>query len=193
MLIDRRVRRYSKREFLLQRFFFFSPFFPFCFRKMTRSRSASPGPDVFPIDLFICLFIYFLRLPRLCRHRLRRCRRRRCRRRRLRCHRLRLEKTLHLRRDCLLRSWSIAVKHHRFFLEYYTAILSNFKSDRNFRSSPEVGDACSKSSCRHFSLPCTPHVNVKLRKACAELKITYQLYGLSIRIPIRKVRIAEPL
>ena len=45
-----------------------------------------------------------------------------------------------------------------------------------------------------FSLPwCTLYVNVKLSKACAELKITYQLYGLSIRNPIRKVRIAEPL
>ena len=49
-------------------------------------------------------------------------------------------------------------------------------------------------SCRHFAFPwCTPYVNVKLRGACAELKITYQLYGLSIRNPIRKVRIAEPL
>ena len=45
-----------------------------------------------------------------------------------------------------------------------------------------------------FSLPwCTPYVNVKLSGACAELKITYQLFGLSIRNPIRKVRIAEHL
>ena len=36
-------------------------------------------------------------------------------------------------------------------------------------------------------------VEQKKKKACAELKITYQLYGLSIRNPIRKVRIAEPL
>ena len=65
-------------------------------------------------------------------------------------------------------------------------------SKQKFRSSPEVGDASSKSSCRHFSLPwCTPYVNVKLSGACAELKITYQLYGLSIRNPVRKVRIAE--
>ena len=44
---------------------------------MTRSRSSSPAPDVFPIYLFVYSFIYFLRLPR---HRRRR-------------HRLRLEKT----------------------------------------------------------------------------------------------------
>ena len=67
-------------------------------------------------------------------------------------------------------------------------------SKLKFRSSPEVGDASSKSSSRHFLLPwCTPYVNVKLSGACAELKITCQLYGLSIRNPISKVRIAEPL
>ena len=60
---------------------------------MTRSRSSSPAPDVFSIYLFVCLFIYFLRLPR--------------HRRRRRCHRLRLEKTRRLRRDCLPRSRSI--------------------------------------------------------------------------------------
>ena len=89
-----------------------------------------------------------------------------------------------------------AVKHHRFFLEYYTAILSSLESDRSFRSSPRRSwrRQLEISSCRHFSLPwCTLYVNVKLSKACAELKITYQLYGLSIRNPIRKVRIAEPL
>ena len=70
-------------------------------------------------------------------------------------------------------------------------MLSYLESDR---SSPEVVDASSKESCRHFSLPWyTLYVNVKLSKACAELKITYQLYGLSIRNPIRKARIAEPL
>ena len=36
-------------------------------------------------------------------------------------------------------------------------------------------------------------MNVKLNGACAELKITYELYGLSKRNPIREVRIAEPL
>ena len=135
---------------------------------MTRSRSSSPAPYVLIISLFVYLLIYFLRLPR---HRRRRRRRRR--------HRLRLE------------VGPSAVKHHRFFLEYYTAMLSYLDNDR---SSPEVVHASSKASCRHFSLPgCTLYVNVKLSKACAELKITYQLYGLSIRNPIRKVRIAEPL
>ena len=153
---------------------------------MTRSRSSSPAPDVFPIYFFVYLFIYFFRLPR---HR----RRLRCRR----CHRLRLEKTLRLRRDCLPRSRSIGREAPSFLpgvhvLHHHSQLPR--KSDRNFRSSPEVGDASSKSSCRHFSLPwSTPYVNVKLSGARAELKITYQLYGLSIRNPIRKVRIAEPL
>ena len=145
---------------------------------MTRSRSSSPAPDVFPIYLFVYLFIYLLRLPR---HRRRR-------------HRLRLERLFASVANVCLEVGPSAVKHHRFFLEDYTAILSYLERDPGFRSSPEVGDASSKSSCRHFSLPwCTLYVNVKLSKACAELKITYQLYGLSIRIPIRKVRIAEPL
>ena len=119
---------------------FFS-FFPFCFRKMTRSRSSFPAPDVFAI--FFCLFIYFLRLPR---HR----RRLSCRRR---CHRLRLEKTLRLRRDCLPRSRSIGREAPSFLpgvhvLHHHSQLPR--KSDRNFRSSPEVGDASSKSSCHHF-------------------------------------------
>ena len=158
-------------------FLFFFSFFPFCFRTKTRSRSSSPAPDLFPIYLFI----YFLRLP--CHRRPRRPGRR--------CHGLRLEKTLRLRRDCLPRSRSIGPEAPSFLRG---AILSYLESDRNFQSSPEVGDTSSKPSCRHFSLPwCTPYVNVKLSRACAELKITYQLYGLSIRNPIRKVRIAKPL
>ena len=53
VLIDRRVRRHSKREFLLQRFFFFS-FFPFYFRKMTKS-----GLGVLPRLQTCFLFIYY--------------------------------------------------------------------------------------------------------------------------------------
>ena len=155
---------------------------------MTRSRSSSPAPDVFPIYLFVYfnINVFFA------------------------CHAtvvvvvvvvvvvtgFVLKRLFTPVATLCLEVGPSAVKHHRFFLEYYTAILSYLETDRNFRSSPEVGDAyaSSKSSCRHFSLPwCTLYVNVKLSKACAELKITYQLYGLSIRNPIRKVRIAEPL
>ena len=155
-------------------FFSFS-FFPFCFRKMTRSRSSSPAP---------CGIIYLFSSPAMTP-----------------------SSSSSSSSSSQASSWKYsrfasvatvclevgpsAVKHHCFFLEYYTAMLSYLESDR---SSPEVGDASSKSSCRHFSLPWyTLYVNVKLSKACAELKITYQLYGLSIRNPIRKVRIAEPL
>ena len=148
----------------------------------------------FILYIFLCIFIHLPPPPPRRRHR-RRCRRRHPRRR---CHRLRLEKTLNLPRSQLsvcLEVGTSAVKHHCFFLEYYIAILS-FESDRNFRSSPHATFAtpARNRSCRHFSFPwCTPYVNVKLSGACAELKITYQLYGLSIRNPIRKVRIAEPL
>ena len=124
---------------------------------MTRSIISSPAPDVFPISLFVYLFI-FIRLPR--------------RRHRRRCHRLPLEKTLRLRRDCLPRSTTLAkknetgtqakhrrvharqitrlchvravvsiflarvvgtsaVKHPGFFLDFCTAILSYLESDRN--------------------------------------------------------------
>ena len=63
-----------------------------------------------------------------------------------------------------------------------------------FEAHPTLATPARNRSCRHFSFPwCTPYVNVKLSGACAELKITYQLYRLSIRNPIRKVRIAEPL
>ena len=63
-----------------------------------------------------------------------------------------------------------------------------------FEAHPTLATPARNRSCRHFSFPwCTPYVNVKLSGACAELKITYQLYGLSIRNPIRKVRIAGPL
>ena len=183
MLIDRRVGRHLKREFLLQHFFF-SPFFPFV-SGLTRSRSSSPAPDVFPIYLFIffaghatvvvvvvivvvvaVVVVTGFVLKRLFASVVTLC----------------------------LEVGPSAVKHHCFFLENYTAILSYLETDRNFQSSSEVGDASSKSSCRYFSLLwCTLYVNVKLSKACAELKITYQLYGLSIRNPIRKVRIAERL
>ena len=135
---------------------------------------------------FIYLFfIYFLRLPR---HR----------RRRRRCHRLR-QKTFRLRRDCLPRSRSTG-REAPSFLPGVDALHRPW-----FSVTSKVGSKLSKltrswwrkleiSLCRHFSLPwCTPYVNVKLSGACAELKITYQLYGLSIRNPIRKVRIAEPL
>ena len=93
------------------------------------------------------------------------CHRRPRRRPRRRCHGLRLEKTLRRRRDCLPRSRSIGREAPSFLRG-----ASYLESDRNFQSSPEVGDASSKSSCRHFSLPwCTPYVNVKLSGACAEL------------------------
>ena len=92
---------------------------------MTRSRSSSPAPDVFPIYLFVYLFIYPLRLPR---HRRRR-------------HRLRLERLFASVANVCLEVGPSAVKHHRFFVEDKTAILSYLESDRIFRSSPEVGDA----------------------------------------------------
>ena len=38
---------------------FFFLLFPFCFRKMTRSRSPSLAPDVFPIYLFVYLCVFF--------------------------------------------------------------------------------------------------------------------------------------
>ena len=170
-------------------FLFFSPFFPFVSGRWPDLGVLPPAPDVFPIYLlffFIYLFIFFA------------------------CHAtvvvggggggvvvvtgFVLKRLFASVATVCLEVGPSAVKHHRFFLEYYIAIVSYLDSDRSFRSSPEFGDTSSKSSCRHFSLPwCTLYVNVKLSKACAELKITYQLYGLSIRNPIRKVGIAEPL
>ena len=83
---------------------------------MTRSRSSSPAPDVFPICLFIYLFIFFA------------------------CHAtvvvvvvvvtgFVLKRLFTSVATVCLEAGPSTVKHHRFFLEYYTAILSNFKSD----------------------------------------------------------------
>ena len=152
----------------------------FFFRKMTRSMIFSGSRRV--SNFFICLFI-FIPLPRRCRRP---------------CHMLRLEKTLRLRRDCLPRNRYIGCEAPS--ISFLPGVLHRHSqlprkwSKLKFRSSPEVGGTSSKSSRRHFLLPwCTPYVNVKLSRAWAELKITYQLYGLSIGNPIRKVRIAEPL
>ena len=71
---------------------------------------------------------------------------------------------------------------------------NTLKVIETFEAHTTLATPARNRSCRHFSfLWCTSYVNVKLSGACAELKITYQLYGLSIRNPIRKVRIAEPL
>ena len=82
---------------------------------MTRSKTQQ---EFFPgsrrvSNLFICLFIYLFSSP--ARHR----------RRRLRRHRLSLV-FASVTTVCLEVGPS-AVKHHRFFLEYYTAILSYLK------------------------------------------------------------------
>ena len=144
---------------------------------MTRSRSFSPAPDVFPIYLFTFFACQATVVVD-------------------RRHRLRLERLFASVANVCLEVGPPAAKHHRFFLEDYTAILSYLEKEIRAFEAHEVGDASAKSSnaCRHFSLPwCTLYVNVKLSGACAELKITYQLYGLPTRNPIRKVRIAEPL
>ena len=144
--------------------------------------SSSPGPDVFSIYLFVCLFFH---LPH--------CHRRRCS---SSLSQASSWKILRFRRDCLPRSRYIGCEAPSFLpwvLRSHSQLPRKW-SELKFRSSPEVGDTSSKSPRRHFSLPwCTPFVNVKLSGACAELKITYQLYGLSIRNPIHKVRIVEPL
>ena len=145
---------------------------------MTRSRSSSPAPDVFPSYLFVYLFIFFAWHATIVV---------------VVVTGFILKRLFASVATVCLEVGPSAVKHHRFFLEYmyYTAILQlPRKSDRNFRSSPEVGDASSKSSCRHFSLPwCTPYVNVKLSGAFAELKITYQLYVIVCCVSIQeKVR-----
>ena len=168
----------------LQRFFCFSFFF-FLFHE--DDQSSSPAPDVFPIYLFVIYLCIFIHLPP----------RRRRRRRRCHTHSLRLEKTLRLGRNCLLRSRYIGCEAPSFLpgvlrrhSQFNTSkVIDTFEAHRRWRHQLEIDHAC-----RHFSFPwCTPYVNVKLSGACAELKITYQLYGLSIRNPIRKVRIAEPL
>ena len=100
-----------------------------------------------------------------------------------------LEKTLRLGRNCLLRRRYIGCEAPSFF----PGVLHH-QVIETFEAHPTLATPARNRSCRHFSFPwCTPYVNVKLSGACAELKITYQLYGLSIRNPIRKVKIAEPL
>ena len=65
--------------------------------------SSSPAPNAFPIYLFVYLLIYFFFGPRHRRpHR--------------RCHMLRLEKTIRLRRDCLLRNRYIGCEAPSFLL-----------------------------------------------------------------------------
>ena len=140
VLIDRQVQRYSKREFLLQRFFFFS-FFPFSFRKMTRSKSSSPAPDVSPIYLFI----YFLRLPR---------------HRRRRCHRLRLERLSASVVTVCLEVGPSAVRHHRFFLGYMynTAILSYLESRiETFEAHPKLATLARNRHVAIFRYHGVPH------------------------------------
>ena len=140
---------------------------------------------------FIFLFIYlciFIHLPPR--------RRRRRPRRRCHTHKLRLEKTLRLGRNCLLRSRYIGCEAPSFLpgVLHRHSQFNTSKVIETFEAHPTLATPARYRSCRHFSFPRrTPYVNVKLSGACAELKITYQLYGLSIRNPIRKVRIAEPL
>ena len=100
---------------------FLSPFFFVSGRcpDLWLSMSFSPAPDVFSIYLFVYLFI-FIRLPLRRRRRLRR-----------RCHRLRPERLFVSVATVCLEVGTSAVKHHRFFLEYYTAILSYLESDQN--------------------------------------------------------------
>ena len=165
----------------------FSPFFFFVSRKW---------PEFFPSsrrvsNLFICLFIYvflytyyravvvLLVVVIL-----------------VVVHRLRLEKTLRLSCNCLLRSRYIACEAPSFLpgVLHRHSQFNTSKVIETFEAHPTLASPARNRSCRHFSFPwCTPYENVKLSGACAELKITYQLYGLSIRNPIRKVRIAEPL
>ena len=107
-----------------------------------------------------------------------------------------LEMTLRLGRNCLLRSRYIGCEAPSFLPEvlHRHSQFNTSKVIETFEAHPTLTTPARNRSCRHFSFPwCTPYVNVKLSGACAELKITYQLYGLSIRNPIRKVRIAEPL
>ena len=96
---------------------------------MTKSRSLSPAPDVLPIYLFVCLFIFFA------------------------CHAtvvavavvtgFVLKRLFASVANVCLEVGPSAVKHHRFFLEFFTAILSYLESriETVDRSSPEVGDA----------------------------------------------------
>ena len=171
---------------ILKAGFHFSVCFFLLFLFHEDDQSSSPAPDVFPI-LFICLSIYVFLFT---------------------CHHavvVVLVVVVTLTGFVLKRLFASvatvcfevdtsAVNHHRFFLGYYTAILNTSKVIEIFEAHPTLATPARRRSCRHFSLPwCTPYVNVKLSGACAELKITYQLYGLSIRNPIRKVRIAEPL
>ena len=171
--------------FLLQRFFFFFSFFC-CFTKMTR---VFPQLQTcFQFFLFVYLFMYFYSpatalsswsLSSLSNSQ------------------ASLEKTLRLGRNCLLRSRYIGYEAPSFLpgVLHHHSQFNTSKVIETSEAHPTLATpARNRSSCRHFSFPwCTPYVNVKLSGACAELKITYQLYGLSIRNPIRKVRIAEPL
>ena len=165
MLIDRRVRTYSKRDFYFSLSFFFS-FFPFCFRKMTRSRSSSPAPDVFPIYFLVYLFSSPATPPSSSSLS-------------SSLHRLRLEKTLRLRRDCLPRSRSIGREAPSFLpgvhvLHHHSQLPR--KSDRKLSKLTRSWRRQLEIVMPPSSLPwCTLYVNVKLSKACAELKITYQL------------------
>ena len=137
---------------------------------------------------FIYLFIYiciFIHLPP---------RRRRPRRGhpRRRCYRLPLKKTLRFGHNCLPRSRYIGSQAPLFLPgvlhRHSQKVIGNFEAHRT------SAIPARNPSCRRFSFPwCTPYVNVNLSGACSELKITYQLYGLSIHNPIRKVRIAKPL
>ena len=160
----------------------------YCFTKMTRVL-----PQLETCLQCIYLFIYlctFIHLPPR-RHRRPRRLHPRCR-----CHRLRLEKTLRRGRNCLLQSIYIGCKAQSF-LPGVLHSLSQFNTSKvteTFEAHPTLATPARNRSCRHFSFSwCTPYVNVKLSGACAELKITCQLFGLSIPNPIRQVRIAKPL
>ena len=126
---DRSVRRYSKRGFCLQRFLSFSFFFVF----QEDDQEFFPGPDVIPIYLFVYLCIYFYSpatLPSLSSS--------------SQASswkdssppsRLFASKQVHWLWSTIISSWSITPP---FSLTW------DLESNRNFRSSPEVGNASSK-------------------------------------------------